>query len=60
MFNSSKSDQVWRVGTTDATCLNGSLDSARLNGLIIYFLSARGSPDVPRLPGAYKGRFFEK
>src|SRR5262249_35138846 len=46
-LNSSNRDQVWRVGTTDATCLIGSLDSARLNGLIIYFLSARGSPDAP-------------
>src|SRR5262249_59162790 len=47
-LTSSKSDQVCRVGTTDATCLSGSLDSARLNGLIIDFLSMRGCPDVPR------------
>src|SRR5438128_2288322 len=45
-LNSSTRDQVWRVGTTDAISLIGSLDSARLNGLIIYFLSARGSPDA--------------
>src|SRR5919197_4391305 len=47
VLNSAKRDQVCRVGTTDATCLSGSLDSARLNGLIIDALSARDSPDVP-------------
>ena len=48
-LNSSNRDQVCYVGTTDAICLIGSLDNARLSGLIIYFLSARVSPDVPRL-----------
>jgi hypothetical protein len=41
-LNSSTSDHVYRVGTTDAICCIGALDTARFSGFIMGCLSLLG------------------
>src|SRR5262245_38639530 len=48
-LNSSTNDHVCRVGTTDAICWIGLLDTTRFRSFIMGCLSLRGSEDAPVL-----------